>query len=158
MQYAAREQDLDQWCWAASIQMIFSYYNHDISQERIVEEVFGIAINVPAQPYHILQALNREWVDDDGNIFFCSTRPIPLQNGIISIIDELTNNKPLIIGTLGHAVVLTRIVYYLFPNGVVSVADAGVRDPWPGRGLRSLSINEFNNISFIAIVDIEDYL
>lgn len=29
------------WCWAASLQMIFNYYNVNITQEQIVERSYG---------------------------------------------------------------------------------------------------------------------
>jgi hypothetical protein len=79
----------------------------------------------------------------------------------------LVANFPLIIGTLGHATVLTALEYSSFyqmaPFGPVlgpaTVTAATVRDPWPERGRRTLSAKEWFSISFAAQVwlsDVED--
>src|SRR5271166_5880543 len=54
-----------EWCWAASISMVFQFYRHPVSQERIVKETFGQIEDWPAQPATILAALNRNWKDDN---------------------------------------------------------------------------------------------
>ncbi|HEY0896638.1 MAG TPA: papain-like cysteine protease family protein, partial [Sphingobacteriaceae bacterium] len=38
--YFASTQRNTEWCWAASIQMLFNYYGVDISQEQIVARSF----------------------------------------------------------------------------------------------------------------------
>ena len=47
---------------------------------------------------------------------------------------DLAENHPLIIGTGGHAVVLTAVTYVQDEWGHSDVTSAIVRDPWPGRG------------------------
>ena len=39
--YFASTQRNTEWCWAASIQMLFNYYGIDISQEQIVARSAG---------------------------------------------------------------------------------------------------------------------
>src|SRR5262245_33097819 len=47
-QQAYQQQYLPQWCWAASISMLFAYYGHSVSQARIVTEAYGSPVNMPA--------------------------------------------------------------------------------------------------------------
>jgi hypothetical protein len=62
-------QHLPEWCWAASIEMVFRYYGHRVPQERIVTETWGGIVNLPGQPGQILANLNRKWTDEDGDDF-----------------------------------------------------------------------------------------
>ena len=71
VQTAHMSQRMSQWCWAASISMVFSYLGHPVSQPRIVAEVYGSLLNIPQPGYLLAQQLNRSWLDDWG-------RPFPL--------------------------------------------------------------------------------
>lgn len=142
-------QNLNEWCWAASIQMIFEYYGHDISQARIVQETFGTIINMPAQPEQILLALNRGWTDDS-DVEFQVVAETNDANPITAS-QDLGSDMPLIVGALGHAMVLTALTYNRDNYGNGQVIDAVVRDPWPSNGRRrSLTPQEWYNISFLA--------
>ena len=150
-----------QWCWAACISMVFNYYGHPVGQERLVTEAYGSIVNMPAEPWTILSILNREWVDDNGDIFTCISSPG--STNIVRAANDLAANMPLIIGTLGHAVVLTRLEY-MAPYvqtpwgpqlGFINITSATVRDPWPGRGRRDLSIMEWANISFAVQIRVQ---
>lgn len=155
------DQYQSEWCWAASISMVFRYYHHPVSQERIVKEMYGRIENVPAEPWTMLQALNRSWVDDNGQRF--SSKSTPGRTNIIAAAQDLANDKPLIIGTLGHAMVLTylqyRANYLLTPFGPQLgpsvITNAVVRDPWPGNGRRSLSPQEWNSINFAVQIRVD---
>ena len=96
-------QQQSEWCWAASIEMVFGYYKHRISQKRIVKETWGSVVNMPGQPAQILANLNRNWKDDDGKSF-SSSGDILTANAYTAVID-LKADRPLIIGALGHATV-----------------------------------------------------
>ncbi|MGE0769945.1 MAG: hypothetical protein AB7L90_26195 [Hyphomicrobiaceae bacterium] len=91
--------------------------------------------------------LNRDWQTADGKRF---------QSKLVSLFDleygqlNLTNNQvaealdngdPLLVGTMGHAVVQLGFKYLRMPNGFVPNQNAVVTvfDPWPGRGMRTLS-------------------
>jgi hypothetical protein len=63
---------------------------------------------------------------------------------------DLSNDMPLIIGTMGHAMVLTSLTYVRDQFGRGDVTAAVVRDPWPGNGRRVLSAQEWYNTSFLA--------
>jgi hypothetical protein len=148
----AQPQYQSQWCWAASIAMVFRAFGHPVSQARIVNETYGGIVNWPAGSGKVIaQALNRGWRDDAGEAF--SSRVVAAydpQFGIAAIsnqqiIQSLAGNMPLVLGARGHAVVLTAVDYVATP--IPQVVAAGAFDPWPGRGLRSLSPDEIVPIS-----------
>ena len=141
-------QHLTQWCWAACIEMVFRYWGYSVSQERIVEETWGTIVNLPGQPYQILSNLNRPWVDDNGRSF--SVTGDSYSANPVTAAQDLVNNMPLIIGTLGHAMVLTSIEYLRDMYGNVQPVTATVSDPGPGNGLRYLSPQEFYGANFLA--------
>src|SRR5437879_2626146 len=41
-------QRMSQWCWAASVSMLFRYFGHPLSQEKIVMAQYGRVVNLPA--------------------------------------------------------------------------------------------------------------
>jgi hypothetical protein len=49
---------------------------------------------------------------------------------------DLAADMPLIVGTMGHAMVLTALTYNRDGYGSGVVTGAIVRDPWPYPGLR----------------------
>ncbi len=55
----AKLQRQSEWCWAASISMIFGYYGLDIDQEEIVRATWGQVVNMPGSPDAIAASLNR---------------------------------------------------------------------------------------------------
>src|SRR5262245_56250309 len=63
-------QQTNQWCWAASISMVFRYYGFQVSQQRIVAEAYGSIVNMPAiDGLTIARQVNRNWRDDQGRPF-----------------------------------------------------------------------------------------
>lgn len=143
-------QEEDEWCWAASISMVFSYYGHPVSQTRIVAETWGQIVDMPAQPTDIIRDLNRTWVDDNGRRFQSIGDPTSA-NAFNAVVD-LRNNQPLIIGAFGHATVLTALTADTnVQTGAWQIVEAVVRDPWPTNGARRvLSAQEWMGISFAA--------
>jgi len=142
VQHNAAVQAMSQWCWAASIAMVFQFYGHEVPQQRIVQETFGTVVNLPAGSGRVLtQALNRPWVDSAGRPFTVSAVAYDLTSGQAGVnnkdvVEELKHGRPLIVGTQGHAMVVTAIQYLKTPWGVGQVVGVTVRDPWPGRGRR----------------------
>jgi ABC-type bacteriocin/lantibiotic exporter with double-glycine peptidase domain len=141
-----RSQNQSNWCWAACIQMVFLYNGLNVSQQEIVRTVFGQLVNLPGSPEDILAALNRRWTDANGDDF-------DVQGDVYSVspvtaAQDLANDFPLIVGTLGHAVVLSAVDYYrdLYGNG--QIVSAVVRDPLPGRGKRRLTPAEWVYMTF----------
>ena len=147
---SAQSQNASQWCWAACIQMIFQYYGYRISQQRIVGETWGQIVNLPGQPQQILADLNRTWKSDDGRVF--DVQGDVFSANAITASQDLAQDMPLIIGTMGHAMVLTSLTFTRdgFGRGIVNAAT--VRDPWPNRGRRILSAQEWFNTNFLARV------
>ena len=160
-QTAYQNQRSSQWCWAACIAMVFAFNDHPVSQQRIVREAYGSLINWPAPGMVIARALQRRWRDDDGDEF--QVRIDGLYDsgaGILAtdnarIVRALDQDRPLIIGARGHAMVLTALDYQHFQNSIVPKA-AGVFDPFPGRGPRGLMPDELvpthqgGSLQFIA--------
>lgn len=151
-------QHASEWCWAASIEMVFRYYGHNVSQERIVAETWGGIVNLPAtSPLVILRDLNRPWTDDDGNSFRVSGTSYGAN--AVTAAQDLAQDMPLIIGTLGHAMVLTALSYNRDVYGRGAVTSAVVRDPWPYPGLpdgrRVLSPQEWFSTSFLARIRVQ---
>ena len=144
----SRQQYLSQWCWAACIEMVFRYYGFRVSQTRIVQETWGSIVNLPGNPRQILANLNGPWIDDRGREFgvigdVYSANPMTASQ-------DLAEDMPLIIGTTGHAMVLTSLRYLRNQFGNGQITAAVVRDPWPGRGRRILSPQEWYGTNFLA--------
>jgi hypothetical protein len=154
-----------EWCWAACISMVFGCYGHPIRQQRIVAEVYGAPYNIPAMSgLMIASALNKSWTDDNGESFDSVMRAaFDTQAGVSAInsaiiVDALENGDPLIVGSGGHATVLTEVIYVPTPAGP-SILSAGVFDPWPGRGPRNLTQSEmtpvpYGSLTFLALANV----
>lgn len=155
-QSAAQSQHASEWCWAASISMVFDYYNHPVSQERIVNDVWGGIVNMPSGAPQILRSLNRRWTDDNGDRFQSFGDPLSANN--LNAVLDLRQNRPLIIGALGHATVLTALTSDInVQTNAWQVVQATVQDPWPtSGGERALSLVEWLHISFAARVRVQD--
>ncbi len=137
--YAA--QKMSQWCWAACIEMVFAYYGYKVSQERIVQTIYGSVINLPALSGAVISsALDRDWVDDYGKGFHSRLKAaydfdanvIAIDNN--TIISSLNNEIPLIYGNSSHAMVLTALVLWPTPVGP-QIVNVDLMDPFPGMGL-----------------------
>jgi hypothetical protein len=154
MIHVTAQQKMNQWCWAACIEMVFKYYGYDVPQARIVHDAWGQVVNMPGQPAQILASLNRIWVAEDGRRFRAYGDALSA-NAQTAVID-LQNDRPLIIGALGHATVLTALTSDVNQiNGAWAVIAAIVRDPWPGRGRRVLTPQEWYNITFACRIAVQ---
>jgi hypothetical protein len=133
-------QRMSEWCWAASISMIFSYNGHPIRQERIVQDAYGGIGNVPGNYPALFGSLDRSWTDDDGDDFTVSVNNLfapefgasALTNA--DLVAALQQERPILYCTVQHAMVLTSMSYV-----GANVVEAWVMDPWPGYGLRRLT-------------------
>lgn len=154
-------QEKSQWCWAASIAMVFAHYGHDVSQEGIVRQHFGDAVDRAVSASDITSLLESPWRDGKGRPFATNAvvaqspdkRPGPAHQIMIS---ELARQHPLVIGVSGHAMVLVRVEYERLPaDGAIRITGATVIDPIPGRGLRRLLAHEARP-SYVAAVRVSD--
>jgi hypothetical protein len=168
VQRAYQTQQASQWCWAASISMLFAFNSHSVAQPRIVQEAYGSVVNMPAVGSVMAQTLNRAWTDDNGRTFYSTLEgafdPAAGINTLnnAQLISELDQNRPYVIGTNGHAMVVTSMTYYQTSYGPY-VVDVSVFDPWPTNGgARSLSASDFTPITqgggmtFIAIAQVSE--
>lgn len=145
---AVGSQHMSQWCWAASIEMIFRFYGYVVPQADIVRIAWGSPVNMPGSLEQILRSLNLVWIDANGRQFRVESLPYG-PNPMPAILD-LQRNWPLIIGTVRHAMVLTSLVYDVDNFDRVAVRAARVRDPWPGAGRRVLRAEEWHARQFFA--------
>jgi hypothetical protein len=160
---AYQSQQATEWCWAASIAMIWAFYGHPVSQAQIVTGEFGQLINQGGQPSQIFQALSGQRVDDNG---------VPFTSVVTGLYDyednydnisytdigaALNNNEPVLIGTINpdgsgaHATVLSALTYAVpygsqievLPDGS-NILSATVFDPWPtSGGITTLSYPQY---------------
>ncbi len=123
--------------------MVFEAHGFSVSQQRVVAETMGMIINLPAGPYQMAASLNRVWTDDRGRKFSVQAQI----GGVMfqTMESDLADNSPLIIGTHGHAMVITSLNYTQAPFGknyqVVTVADpaTGTSKPLDQRDLAMMT-------------------
>jgi hypothetical protein len=150
-----------QWCWAACISAVFDFHGVSVQQDRIVQATYGRAVNLPAIGPQIAAATSRTWRTDDGEAFTAqcevlwdSQFNVGRPDAPAEAARELADDQPLIIGTGGHAMVLTAMTYAHDAYGRGQPMVAIVRDPWPGRGRRQLSPQEWYGTGFLAKVHV----
>jgi hypothetical protein len=136
------DQDLNQWCWAATISMVFAQYGYHVSQDRIVKDVYGSVVNMPALSGSVIsKELSHSWTDDNGKKFNIAVVGLydfdAGQLGITNaqIVGALKDGRPLVYGNQTHAMMLFSVAYAKTPMGP-NIYNAGFADPWPGKGLR----------------------
>lgn len=151
------KQEHSQWCWAACISAIFAYHGYPVDQDRIVAATYGRVVNLPAHGRAIARATNRTWRADDGRTFTSRCEVLWDTGAFVARPDaagvaaqELASDFPLIIGAIGHAMVLTAMSYIRDAQGRGQPTAAIVRDPWPGRGRRPLAEAEWLQTRFLA--------
>jgi hypothetical protein len=117
--------------------MVCRWYGIRLSQESIVQRVYGGITDMPASDSVLTRALNSIWVSDDNqrfkiiaNVFDPALGRADVSNQIV--INDLANERPLINGSRGHATVVARVDYQIAPNGNPVVVRVHVIDPWPG--------------------------
>ena len=160
------QQHCAEWCWAASISMIFGSGGHEIDQLAIVQQSLGAVVCAPGAPLVIGNALSRNWVDQSGQSFSSTvTAAYDIYDGINNldnsfIRDELLANRPLLYCNQHHAMVLVSFDFWDTPMGVRPIA-AGVIDPWPYSPhyhpltLAEMTPAHFNGqMTFVAAVEI----
>lgn len=135
------DQDMNQWCWAASIAMVFGHYGYHVGQDRIVKEAYGSIVNMGAVGTTITKQLNRVWVDDTGKKFKVEVEGLyDFDMGVVGItnpqiVDALKAERPLLFGNMTHAMMQFSVAYFPTPQGP-NIVNIGFADPWPGNGLR----------------------
>lgn len=140
-------QRMGNWCWAACVQMVLNYHGLYVTQEQIVNRVFGTTVDQPASPQQIMQALQGWAPDARGRFSQISADSSDLQPA--SVLQDLEYRWPLIVGlsgpnNTGHAYVMTAACYHMDGKGSPHIYSVILRDPYPGRQSRvEMPIGEF---------------
>lgn len=136
-------QQASQWCWAASVSNLFAYYGYDVSQARVVSEVYGTPADMRSGDYaNLSRLLNRTWRDDSGRPFRSRlVAALDILHGVNAINndmirDALADDRPLVIGTTNHAMLVVGMQFIEYNGRVAQVTGVQVFDPWPGQGFR----------------------
>ena len=151
--YNPSSQATEMWCWAASIEGALAYQNIDfVSQEQIVERLFGSRRVQPANAEEIIRAASGLWIDAANSSFRTHVTANFISGNnrerYIKAAHLLYNDTPVIVCysqpgfNIGHAVLLTNIVTDFSYNHIVRTT---VFDPWANNGFRQLTPEEGNN-------------
>jgi hypothetical protein len=154
------------WCWAACIAAIFAFNNHEVDQRRIVERALGAPYDEAISGTQIISVINGQWVDKQGDSFDATAellwdvqsryfRPDAMRKARL----EMESDNPLIVGALGHTVLLTSLTYRIFDmhaeNKRSDVDRVDIGDPWPGNPrFRALTAVELQQTTFLASVQV----
>jgi hypothetical protein len=150
------------WCWAACIEAVFALNGYSVDQEAIVAKVFGRSQCKTTSGPGIVQAINGRWTRSDGDSFTAEADVLwdaqnyfEQPNAIPRAAHELAAGRPLILGTLGHATVMTGMTYLLARTGKYRIQEIVVRDPWPDNpNRRALTREEQRELGFLTRVTV----
>jgi ABC-type bacteriocin/lantibiotic exporter with double-glycine peptidase domain len=159
MQSIQKTQEKSQWCWAAAIAMILSRHGVTVSQEEVVRRQFGDALDMAASGEAITRLLSSSWRGAGGQEVYARTavgdreaKRAQLTNA--RLVEELAQQRPLLFGTEGHAMVLVGVEYERTAQGAVRITGGMVIDPAPGQGLRRLGRDEMRP-AYVAAVQMQ---
>lgn len=149
------------WCWAATVQMVLNYHGLRVSQEAVVARIFGALVDRPGDPAQILEALSGWAPDVRGRFSQIYATPYVMRGS--EIVQDLAHKWPLIVGLrqpnaqIGHAYVLTAVFYSVGPGNEPVFDKVVLRDPWPTNESRiELGWNEFRaRTQFMARVSVQ---
>jgi hypothetical protein len=133
----AASQQANEWCWAASIQMILNYYQIPASQQEIVTRTYGIPVNEPGSDQAISAALNGLGRSTGGQLRTIRSVGQPGVPPPALLLNQLSQQRPILLTfatgpNSGHAVVITAASYIATPAGP-QIASLVIRDPWPSQ-------------------------
>jgi hypothetical protein len=134
-------QERDEWCWAASIQMIMNYYGVSITQDQIVARTYGVdpstgqIVDQPGSNETITANLNNWNIDNSGRRYMVRARFSFGPPNAGYLVQELAAQRPVLVAYTpapgsGHAVVITGCSFIPSLNGPM-IQSIIVRDPWP---------------------------
>ena len=133
--FRAAAQEKDEWCWAASIQMILNHYNIPVTQEMIVQQAKGGLVDQGGSDEDISRSLNG-WVPGiNGQTLVVSSIAAAGPPPPTVLIDQLSHGHPMLLTfatgpSSGHAVVITAASYTPSAYGPL-IRTLIIRDPWP---------------------------
>lgn len=156
-------QSCENWCWAACCQSVFATSGFDIPQEHFVQKAFGTKETcATATGTLIRDTVTGSWVDQRGqNVVAQSQVILDRYNGVQTgdpvraIADELYQGRPMLIGTRGHAMIITYMHYSQNANFGLNIHQLRVFDPDPTQPrMRDLSVQEQIEAEFLATVSL----
>jgi hypothetical protein len=126
------------WCWAACIQTIFAAHGYNVSQNQIVQKIFGDQKDQSATGPQIVSAIDGHWTGDrghafqaDGFVLWDRVGGFERPDALSIAVKELQAGNPLIFANDRHTMVLTSMRYNEGAKGEINVDQLTVRDPWP---------------------------
>jgi hypothetical protein len=136
-------QRKSQWCWAATIQIIYNYYGVDITQEQIVARSYGVdpATGIPPDNPATFELINKNLngngFDNTGRRYFVRAQLYIGPPDVNRLIRTLNEQRPMLIGCAsgpnsGHAVIVSGCSYIQTFFGP-QIQTLVVRDPDPAK-------------------------
>jgi hypothetical protein len=159
VQQMQRTQEKSNWCWAASVAMVFAHHGLVVSQEQVVRRHLGEAWDVAVAGSDITRVLRFGWRDAGGRGYVPLATVRDAWTGQLQLSDtavarELAQERPLILAAQGHAMVLVRVEFERAAGSQrLRITGGTVIDPLPGRGVRSLRRGELDP-SYLAAVQL----
>lgn len=145
------QQQMNQWCWAACIDSIFRYGGFTVPQQDIVTTLFGAAVNQPATSQQVVATLLHVWTSGAAQFRSWGDH---FSASLLNVVVDVDQGRPVIVGTLGHAMVVLSVAYRnLHMYQTSQILSVQVWDPWPGNGVRQLSPSELMSpsLEFIRV-------
>lgn len=140
--FVATAQLHNEWCWAASVQMVLNWYRIPVKQSDVVNRIYHKPVDEAASEDAIAVALSGTAYDRGGRkVFLHSERHHGLPPTSV-LLNEMSGRRPMLITihstrTMLHAVVLTSVEYEQTQQGTQILAIT-YRDPNPTfRGRRA---------------------
>jgi hypothetical protein len=161
IQLNTARQEKPHWCWAACIEAIFDFHGYQVSQEAVVEKVFGGDVDRPAGGREICASVNGRWnargqktFDARAEVLWDAQIGFGRPDAVVQAARELESNNPLIVGALGHATVLTAMTYSATSFGA-RLEEIVIRDPWPlNPNRRTFTQEEAMQTQFLAQIHV----
>ncbi len=159
-QSVAASQAKDEWCWAASIQMVLNWHGVAVKQKDVVQRIYGKTIDAAATEGAVTEALSGTAYTRSGqqvNIYSAYRRGAPDPNVLMR---EMGKQHPILITFRTgknrlHAVVITAAEYLPTRSGPV-VTSLLIRDPSPTRrhpGGEMIRVSGQNLIRFLPKIN-----
>ena len=137
-------------CWIASLHMIFKYHGYDVAPVRIAGEAYSG--QVPPMPWRHPERVNRTWSAERGREFSAKVEMLPVRAADAA--EELAEDQPLIVGMDGRSAVLTAMSYTGDRLGSMTIMQALVCDPWPGKHPRVVTSPQWIEVQYIMRVSL----
>jgi|GEM_PF-6645586 len=133
------------WCWAACVEMLVEHVSKDrttTDQTQIVTRNYGVPAALPAYSWEqIRQNLNVLIPNRDGMDWQMNAKAHYRQLMPTEVIEELSNNRPFLLGVNGqsHVVVCYGAEINRNAFGQLQVDRIRIFDPFPGKGSQWLT-------------------